>query len=128
MKHPVYSVWGYNRFKLHTSTGTLKNMCTFSKIFNTVLEDVRQQASYFVLIDACSGCGKTFLLHAILSAVRSSEPTCCFALAMATTGIASNLLKLGCTFHSRMKATEDSMLKQCSHCVCAGKSQLAGLE
>ena len=39
----------------------------------------------------------------------------CVALAMATTGIASNLLKLGRTFHSRMKApltvTEDSTLQ-----------------
>ena len=37
------------------------------------------------------------------------------ALAMATTGIASNLLKLGRTFHSRLKApltaSEDSMLQ-----------------
>ena len=39
----------------------------------------------------------------------------CVALAMATTGIAANLLKLGRTFHSRLKApltaSEDSMLQ-----------------
>ena len=43
------------------------------------------------------------------------DPTGCVALAMATTGIAANLLKLGRTFHSRLKApltaTEDSMLQ-----------------
>ena len=50
------------------------------------------------------GCGKTFLLNAILASVRSLEPDGCVALAMATTGIAANLLSLGRTFHSRLKA------------------------
>ena len=55
-------------------------------------------------IDARGGCGKTFIINAILRAVRSLEPGGCVALAMATTGIASNLLDLGRTFHSRLKA------------------------
>ena len=86
-----------------------------NKIFETVMEAVSQENSCCVFIDARGGCGKTFLLNAILSAVRSLEPNGCVALAMATTGIASNLLKMGRTFHSRLKApltaTEDSMLQ-----------------
>ena len=43
------------------------------------------------------------------------DPTGCVALAMATTEIAANLLKLGRTFQTRLKApltaTEDSMLQ-----------------
>ena len=86
-----------------------------SMIFTTVIEAVNEQKSLCVFIEARGGCGKTFLLNAILSAVRSCEPNGCVALAMATTGIASNLLKLGRTFHSRLKApltvNEDSMLQ-----------------
>ena len=86
-----------------------------SGIFNTVMDAVRHQKSLWAFIDARGGCGKTFLLNAILSAVRSSEAGGCVALAMATTGIASNLLKLGRTYHSRLKApltpTDESMLQ-----------------
>ena len=86
-----------------------------SAIFETVLGAVRKRESLQVFIDARGGCGKTFLLNAILSAVRSSEKSGCVALAMATTGIAANLLKLGRTFHSRLKASltpdKDSMLQ-----------------
>ena len=73
-------------------------------IFDAVLTAVKQQQSLWLFIDARGGCGKTFLLNYILSAVRSLEHDGCVALAMATTGIASNLLKLGRTFHSRLKA------------------------
>ena len=86
-----------------------------SNIYNTVMEAVRQQKSLLAFIDARGGCGKTFLLNAILSSVRGLEPTGCVALAMATTGIAANLLKLGRTYHSRLKApltpSEDSVLQ-----------------
>ena len=86
-----------------------------SKIFNIVIEAVKQNQSLWTFIDARGGCGKTFLLNAILAAVRSMEPGGCVALAMATTGIAANLLKLGRTFHSRLKAplnpTEESLLQ-----------------
>ena len=71
-------------------------------IFETVIEAVRNQESCCIFIDARGGCGKTFLLNSILSAIRSMERDGCVALAMATTGIASNLLKLGRTFHSRL--------------------------
>ena len=91
------------------------------EIFDTVLDAVENNNALCVFIDARGGCGKTFLLNAILSAVRSSEPSGCVALAMATTGIAANLLNLGRTFHSRMKApltvTETSMLQVCVHSV-----------
>ena len=84
-------------------------------IFDTVLKAINQKQSLWAFIDARGGCGKTFLLNAILSAVRSSVPGGCVALAMATTGIAANLLELGRTFHSRLKApltaTEDSTLQ-----------------
>ena len=55
-----------------------------------------------------------FLLNAVLDTVRSLEPGGCIALAMATTGRAAQLLHLGRTFHSRLKAplepTEESTL------------------
>ena len=56
-----------------------------------------------MFINARGGCGKTYLLNTILSAVRSIDGGST-ALAMATTGIAANLLLLGRTFHSRLKA------------------------
>ena len=86
-----------------------------SLIFETVLAAVTENQSFLAFIDARGGCGKTFLLNAILAAVRSSDAGGVVALAMATTGIAANLLTLGRTFHSRLKApltaTEDSMLQ-----------------
>ena len=75
-----------------------------SVFFEDVLKAVGQQIPFFAFIDARGGCGKTFLLNAVLAAVRSSELDGCVALAMATTGIAANLLSLGRTFHSRLKA------------------------
>ena len=86
-----------------------------TEIFETVLGAVRAQEPLQLFISARGGCGKTFLLNGILDAVRSLEPGGCVALAMGTTGIAANLLHLGRTFHSRMKApltpTEDSTLQ-----------------
>ena len=66
-----------------------------SIIFEDVMAAVRQGNQLLSFIDARGGCGKTYLLNAILSAVRSLEPDGCIALAMATTGIAANLLCLG---------------------------------
>ena len=83
-------------------------------IFNRVMDAVQKGTQLLLFIDARGGCGKTYLLNTILGAVRSMEPGGCTALAMATTGIAANLLELGRTFHSRMKApltpAEDSTL------------------
>ena len=75
---------------------------------------VSQQISLQLFISARGGCGKTFLLNAILDAVRCKEDGGCIALAMASTGIAAQLLHLGRTLHSRLKAplhpTKDSTL------------------
>ena len=85
------------------------------EIFNTILDAVKLEQSLLVFVDARGGCGKTFLLNAILDGVRSLEENGCVALAMATTGIAANLLRLGRTFHSRLKApltpNENSLLQ-----------------
>ena len=94
-------------------------------VFQTVLNAVRDESPLQAFIDARGGCGKTYILNATLAAVRTQEPGGCTALAMATTGIAANLLSLGRTFHSRMKApltvAEDSTL------TISGQSNLAKL-
>ena len=94
-------------------------------IFKRVMDAVSQREPMYAFIDARGGCGKTFIINAILGAVRSMELGGCVALAMATTGIASNLLDLGRTFHSRLKApltpTEESTLQ------ISGQSSLAKL-
>ena len=64
-----------------------------STIFSTVIDAVKNGDSLQVFIDARGGCGKTFLLNTILKSVRSMEAGGCTALAMATTGIAANLLR-----------------------------------
>ena len=107
----------YNLTELLASVEAVVPMFTPEQlhIFNTVMEAVRYKKSMWAFVDARGGCGKTFLLNAILSSVRSMESGGCVALAMATTGIAANLLELGRTFHSRLKApltaTGDSMLQ-----------------
>ena len=73
-------------------------------VYNTIMDAVKNETPLQVFLSARGGCGKTYLLNAILASVRSLEPGGCIALAMATTGIAAGLLSLGRTFHSRMKA------------------------
>merc|ERR1712020_761709 len=94
-------------------------------VFNTIVEAVKSNTPKLVFIDGRGGCGKSWVQNAVLAEVRSLEPGGCVALAMATTGIAANLLKLGRTFHSRLKAplspTEDSMFS------ITGQSTLAEL-
>ena len=73
------------------------------EISEAIVNAVRNDEELQIFIDARGGCGKTYLLNTILCRVRSmngGSP----ALAMATTGIAANLLLLGRTFHSRLKA------------------------
>ena len=74
------------------------------QIYDTILDSVRSDTQVLIFISARGGSGKTYLLNGVLNGVRSLEPQGCIALAMATTGIAANLLNLGRTFHSRMKA------------------------
>ena len=72
-------------------------------VFDTIMNAVRKQESFQAFVSGRGGCGKSHVLNALLDGVRTLEPGGCVALAMATTGIAANLLKLGRTFHSRFK-------------------------
>ena len=76
-------------------------------ILNLVMGHVYDGTPVQIFIDARGGCGKTFTLEGILAAARTSKPDKAVALAMATTGLAANLLPLGRTFHSRMKVSLD---------------------
>ena len=76
-------------------------------IFDLVMEHITDRRPIQIFIDARGGCGKTFTLEGILAAARTSQPGGAVALAMATTGLAANLLPLGRTFHSRMKVGLD---------------------
>ena len=84
-------------------------------IYNRIVGAVETQTPLYLFVSARGGCGKTYLLNAVLMRVRSLDAGGCVALAMATTGIAAVLLENGRTFHSRMKAplnpTEESMLR-----------------
>ena len=76
-------------------------------VYEKVMDAVKGSKPLCMFLSARGGCGKTYLLNGLLAQVRCLEPGGCVALAMATTGIAANLLKLGRTFHSRMKAPLD---------------------
>ena len=104
----------YDRQELETTLDNIIPSLTSeqSKIFTTVLEAVKQKQAFSAFIDARGGCGKTYLLKAI---VRYLENDGCVALEMATTGIAANLLPLGRTFHSRLKAPLKSKLYRLVH-------------
>ena len=72
-------------------------------VFNVVVESVFQDKQACIFIDARGGTGKTFILNAILAAVRMMNGGT-VSLSVGATGIAANLLQLGRTFHSRFKA------------------------
>ena len=96
-------------------------------VFMAAMDSVICQAPLYMFIDARGGTGKTFVLNAILAAVRCLESNKCgsIALATGTTGKAANLLHLGRTFHSRFKA----VLSPHSESVCNidARSTLADL-
>ena len=96
----------FNPIELRTEAGQLVHDLNDGQrvIFNSVLTAVQNETPLRIFIDARGGCGKTYLLNTILKRVRSLEDEGCIALAMATTGIAANLLHMGRTFHSRLKA------------------------
>ena len=96
-------------------------------VFDTVMEAVKSETALAMFIDARGGTGKTFVLNAILAAVRclEEENVGSIALATGTTGIAANLLHLGRTFHSRFKA--DLSPHEESMCNIDAKSTLATL-
>ena len=60
------------------------------EIFTTIMKAVQKKESIQLFMSARGGCGKTFLLNAVLDAVCSHEPAGCVALAMATTRITAN--------------------------------------
>ena len=69
-------------------------------VFDTVMSSVHAKVPQSVFIDARGGTGKTFVLNAVLAAVRSIDGGS-VALAVGATGIAANLLMFGRTLHSR---------------------------
>ena len=73
-------------------------------IYNSVITAVKDNTPLSLFIVAQGGCGKTYLLNTILKKVRSLNDQGSIALAMATTGIAANLLPMGRTFHAWSKA------------------------
>ena len=88
------------------------------EVFEKVLEAVENNMPLSLFIDARGGTGKTFVLNAILAAVRIMDGGS-VGLAVGATGIAANLLHLGRTFHSRFKVP----LNINSESVCSITSQ-----
>ena len=101
------------------------------EVFSIVIGAIQQKKPLQLFLDARGGCGKTFLLNAILAAVRTLNPQGCIALATGTTGIAANLLLLGRTFHSQFKApltpTENQVFKITGQSVLTKLLQMAKL-
>ena len=87
-------------------------------VFKTVMEAIQNGKPLSLFIDARGGTGKTFVLNAILAAVRSLDSGT-VGLAVGTTGIAANLLQLGRTLHSRFKVP----LNITNESVCGVSSQ-----
>ena len=69
-------------------------------VFAKIMEAINSDGTAYVFIDARGGTGKTYLLNTLLAAVRAKHGGC-VALAVGSTGIASNLLHLGRTLHSQ---------------------------
>ena len=93
-------------------------------VFENVISAVEECRPLSVFIDARGGTGKTYVLNAILAAVRIKNGGS-VALAVGATGIAANLLLLGRTFHSRFKVPLD--IKVESVCSISAQSTLADL-
>ena len=80
-------------------------------VFERVIHAVENSQPLSLFIDARGGTGKTYVLNAILAAVRLMEGGS-VALAVGSTGIAANLLHLGRTFHSRLRSLLTSIVNQ----------------
>ena len=119
----------FNLIEMKNLANKRKTILTDSQteVFETSMRAVVDDQQLLLFIDARGGTGKTFVLNNILAAVRclDSIEDGSVALATGTTGIASNLLMLGRTFHSRLKAPlsphEDSV------CNIDARSTLADL-
>ena len=68
--------------------------------FDKVLDSISREQGGLFFLDAPGGTGKTFVLNALLCAVRSNGQ---IALGTAISAVASKLLKNGTTVHSRLK-------------------------
>ena len=87
-------------------------------VFETVMQAVENGLPLSLFIDARGGTGKTYVLNALLAAVRIIDGGS-VGLAVGATGIAANLLQLGRTFHSRFKVP----LNITSESVCSINAQ-----
>ena len=68
--------------------------------FDDIIAAINQKKGGLFCLDAPGGTGKTFVLSALLSAVRSDG---CVALGTAISAVASKLLEKGNTLHSKLK-------------------------
>ena len=68
--------------------------------FDRVLESINSDDGGIFFLDASGGTGKTFVLNALLSAVRSDGH---IALGTAVSAVAAKLLDKGSTVHSKLK-------------------------
>ena len=93
-------------------------------VFDSIMRCVENKEAEAVFVDAQGGTGKTFVLNAILAAVRLMDDRS-IALAVGATGIAANLLHLGRTLHSRFKVPLN--INEESVCNIDAKSLLAKL-
>lgn len=91
------------------------------RIFDAVMESVRNEVGGTFFIDAPGGTGKTFTFKAMLAAVRAEGQV---ALAVATTGIAAILLPGGITAHKRFSIP----LENDSQITCAVKPRSSNAE
>uniref|UniRef100_A0A8C5QEM6 ATP-dependent DNA helicase n=1 Tax=Leptobrachium leishanense TaxID=445787 RepID=A0A8C5QEM6_9ANUR len=89
---------------------------TFEDILSATQNDILPQRCYF--LDGPGGSGKTYLYQTLLHSFRGNKEV---ALAVASTGIAANLLEGGRTYHSQFKLpvplldTSTSSMRQTSN-------------
>jgi hypothetical protein len=93
------------------------------QIYNNIMRSVNQYPNNrdnLFFLNAPGGTGKTFLLNTILAGIRTTGN---IALAVASSGIASLLLKNGRTAHSRFKIP--IQMTETSTCNISQQSELA---
>jgi hypothetical protein len=91
-------------------------------IFDEIINTIEKKESKLFFIDGPGGTGKTFLYNTLLDYVRSKGM---IAIALASSGLASLLLKKGRTAHSRLKIPIN--IHESSSCFISAQSDLAQL-
>ena len=81
------------------------------QFFDRVLESINSDNGGIFFLDAPGGTGKTFVLNALLSAIRSDGH---IALGTAVSAVAAKLLDKGSTVHSKLKVP--IQIKETSFC------------